>query len=187
MSRIGLWQTSARAIWMRCFMPPDSSPGNLFSCPREADHGRGTRAPSRWRSAAGTPCDAQSELDVLDRGEPWVERVVALEDHDRDPRRAPRSGAPSTSTEPCVGALEAGEEVERRRLAAPRRPEHQVKLALGDREIEIQEHPRMLGGFAEAKADAIETDHAATIPCFAAPGKGRTAAALRATRRPPLT
>ena len=79
---------------------------------------------------------AQSELDVLDGGEPAVERVVALEDH-----RAVAAGAGDGTAfhqDPARrGRLEAREHLEDRRLAAAARAEQAEELADLDVEAEV--------------------------------------------------
>src|SRR5262249_54151270 len=115
---------------------------------------------------------------VLDRGEPRIERVVALEDDDAiDAGSADRSLVHRDRA--LRRALEAREQVERRSLAAPRRPEHQVEFALADREIEVAEHPWSIRSPGETEADAIESNHPATIPCFVPSRKSRLAQLLR--------
>src|SRR5262249_27688717 len=79
---------------------------------------------------------AQPELDVLDRGEPAVERVVALEDHTAVAAGA-GDRAPLHQDLAAGGGLEAREHLEHGRLAAAARAEQAEELADLNVETEV--------------------------------------------------
>ena len=73
-------QTSARAIWMRCFMPPESWLGYLCLLALRARRVEVAAAARGARSRRGTPASRSPNSTFSLRGQPAVERIVALED-----------------------------------------------------------------------------------------------------------
>jgi hypothetical protein len=154
--------------------------GELGLVSAQADHGQiFTRLGASARS--GYALHAQAELDILDRGEPGIERIVALEDDDAidagtgDPALVDQDRARRR-------LLESGKQVERGRLAAPGGPQHQMELAVRDPQVEVGKHPRPVGASTEAEADTLETDHGTTIPCGGPSRNGRSDAFARKAR-----
>ena len=93
--------TSARAIWMRCFMPPDSSAGYFCSWPRRPTRASWCRARSR-RSAFATPrirnpnsTFSTAVSQPYSESSPWKTTPRF--------RLAPVTGRPSIRTSPKVG------------------------------------------------------------------------------------
>ena len=100
-------------------------------------------------------------VDVLPDGHVRVERV-ALEDH-RDvavARLQPRHVAVAEEDLARVRQLQAGEDPQRRRLAAAGRPEHHQEHSVGDEQVEVVQR----GDVAEALRHSAPLDraHAAT-------------------------
>ena len=125
-------RTSARPRATRWRCPPESSRG------RRASSGRMSRRPaiSRTRRSISSrgPGHLEGEADVAPHVEVRIERV-ALEDHGgAAPSRGERSFtiSPSMTTLPCVGALEAGHQVQHRGFAAAARPDQGHERAIGD-------------------------------------------------------
>ena len=129
--------TSARATATRCCWPPESWPGSRSpnsssptSCKRLLD---APARDSRRRDAR----HLQPEADVVAHGHVREERVRLEDGVDAAPvrRQAVDPFSPRMWISPLVGVDEAADQVERRRLAAARRPEQAEELALGDLEV----------------------------------------------------
>jgi hypothetical protein len=82
------------------------------------------------------PPHPKAELDVLERGQPLVERVVALEDDAAVAAGAP-DGAALELDDTARGRLEAGDEVEHGCLAAAARAHQAEELTPHELEVEI--------------------------------------------------
>ena len=152
---------STRAIWMRCFMPPDSSAGYLWPWPfsrRGRDSGGPARAARRAAAA-----HAQPELDVPERRQP------------RNSESSPWNTTPRSAPGPTMGhrrsrcsgrsRLEAGQHVEHRGLAAAARAQQAEELAGLDVQIEIA-HGNVVAALHGAKdlVDAREPNQRQGYP-----------------------
>ena len=102
------------------------------------------------RSAFGDVLEAKAEADVLLDGEVGEERV-ALEDGVDGPLVRRRLGDVRVADDdaPRVGALEAGDHAQRRRLAAAGRAEQREELAAADLERDVVDGGHVVERLAE--------------------------------------
>ena len=148
----------ARPSATRCCWPPESCDGLRSSSAVEAeevgDARRRRRAPP-----ASTLAHAQAEHDVLGDRQMRKQRV-ALEHH-RDValrRRQPRDVAAVDRDAAAVGRLEAGDQPQRRRLAAARRAEQHVERAGVERERQPVDGAHLAVGGRPVLADVLDDD-----------------------------
>ena len=127
----------ARAMATRCCSPPDSCEGKWSTPLAQPDHAQ--RLGGRHRLGG----DVGDELDVLARGQAG-NQVVELE-HEADMLAAVLRQLALVGRGEIViaiadgsrrGHVEAAEDVQQRRLAAARRPEHDDELGLKEVEID---------------------------------------------------
>ena len=120
--------TSARAIWMRCFMPPESSAGNLCSWPVSPT----SSMYDRPLPPLGAPraVDAQPEVDVVEGRQPRIKRIVALEITIRS-RPGPVTSWPSTATCPRLLASKPASRLSAVVLPQPEGPSSRWNSPLG--------------------------------------------------------
>ena len=129
-------------------MPPESWCGKAAPCPARPT--RASAAPhGGCRRRPALPAQAERQVDVLERVRPGHQR--RLLEHEADApgeRRVARHHA-------LARRLEPGDEAQRRRLAAARRPEQREALARADREVEPGERaPPVREGLADARERA---------------------------------
>ena len=145
---------SDRARATRCCMPPESWCGYRFAAwPRPtSSSSSATRA---LRSVLRLPADPEPVLDVLLRGH-VREEAVRLEDHPHVALvgRRPRDVLAVDDDAARVGLVEAGDEAQRRRLAAAARPEQRHELAGLEREVD----PLQRGHRPEGAPELLELD-----------------------------
>ena len=151
------------------------------------------RAPAR----SPRPRDVGAELDVLQRRQPG-EQVEGLED-EADPaapegrqRRAGRAGdvLAGHHDPPLGGRVEGADEVEQRRLAAARGPQHHDELAPVDRQVDVLEGADRRVAHPVAARDPLERDQVAHARGSRVGRRGATGAgrpALRGIRDAPAT
>ena len=147
--------TSARAIAKRCCSPPESWDGSEAATgPQPEPVDQLAAAPSGVRVRAA---HARREQHVRLPGQ-LGQQVEELEDeaHPAPPQRAQRAlrGArhalAADLDDPGVGAVEPAEQVQQRRLARARAPEHRDDLAGGHLEVRAVEHAPRRPAVAEA-------------------------------------
>ncbi len=116
--------------------------------PREVYHAQEVKraaAPLRTSHAHAL----QRKLDVLNDVEPWKEGGL-LEDH-ATVRAGTRDVSPAHPDAAARRRLEAGDEVQQRRLAATRRANETDELAFGDREIDVAQSGARAAAVARRK------------------------------------
>ena len=123
----------ARAMATRCCWPPESWPGSLSPWPCEPHERRAPRRRARPISALRHAAHLQAEADVAAHGHVREQRVVL--EHHAEAALLGRSASMRLLVEPDAAAghrQQAGDAVERRRLAAARRAEQRDELAAPD-------------------------------------------------------
>ena len=128
-----------------------------------------------------------AEGDVVGDAQPGEERRVL--EHDAAIGAGPAHALAADTHLALVGALEAGDEVEQRRLAAPRRADQADELAVVDGERHLaQRRGHAARGRFEALCDAADFDHTGGMSKAYAVSYGRyprpRALARRAAGRP---
>ncbi len=138
--------TSARAIATRCCSPPDRWSG--YSAPRSPSSTAWSRRRASTRAlAARAPASSSgrrtfsSTVSVEIRLKNWKTKPIRAR---RNSVRARSSSAetsqPSMTMPPAVGAVDAGDQVEQRRLARAAAAEQRHQLAAGDVERQPAQH-----------------------------------------------
>src|SRR5437588_748193 len=132
------WMAKARAMPTRCFMPPESCAGFLCSAPVNRIHVDELLAVRLHLDAVPVrPAALHRKGDVAHHREPRHQRV-ALEHHATLERR-PRDLAAVHDHHAVGGAVEAGQDVEDRGLAAAGMADDADELALLDRKVHALE------------------------------------------------
>ena len=154
--------TRPRAIASRWRSPPDRTPGS--SSAFSASPRRSRRSERARRPAGAASGDDSRERHVLERAHP-LEQVEELE-HEPDvlpPQARTAVLVLAGERHPCQHDLaarrrvDAGDQLQQRRLPAPRRPDDRHELAGGDLEVDAAERPhrRLIG--PEAPAEAVNS------------------------------
>ena len=135
--------TMARAIATRCCWPPESWPGSLSAWPcRRTSAGRLVDAPRRLGLAACRASSARSRCSCA-RSYAGTARSSGTPCRSRAPPGRSRSMRVSSSQMlPPVSVQQAGDAVERRRLAAAGRAEQGDELAPLDRQADVAQRRR---------------------------------------------
>ena len=127
--------TSARATATRCCWPPESWPGRR-SPNSSSPTSRSASSIRPLRLGRRDARHLQAEADVVAHGHVREERVRLEDGVDAAPVRRQRVDALVADVDLAARRVdEPADQVQRRRLAAARRPEQAEELALGDLEI----------------------------------------------------